>query len=201
VFEVNYSRALLDSAGIQSVAVSAAVMNTARDVLIREVYRVAHRPVGTSLPLFCVGATFKCYRSSVHSVVSYVLTDEEYLDLRLALGANEITHGEGDEWGTDVMYIQAGVIYIAVDPIGGLAPLGSVPSGWDRLDASYRLVGAGPHDAMETLRGVAKDQGLDRPHGGDTFSSIGAMFNVFGLYESNNYGRDGARGKLQITFE
>lgn len=182
--KINYSRDALDNAGIASISITTKVMQDGHDAMLKYIYKAIKKPVGSAIDLqFKNGQLITL---AINKMVNYTVTRDQYSAIIEALDSNQLKYGTAE---TGIIYKGTDGTLYHVNSTGsnGL----SVPDGWDRTEASARIIFDGPMSAALSTQYAAL-----RAKFGDQFSVQGSdiVYNAYGVYALND------KGKVDTTF-
>lgn len=198
--QINYSRALLDGAGIASISVDPSVMQKVHDTIVSETYKAA-RTVGQKGDTIGFGDSAQHLRYHLDlgkvNLIQYALSRDQYLSVRQSIVVdNKLEHVSNIiNPQENLMIVEGNNVYILVQPAGQL-DLTSVTDGWDRQDAATRVVFNGAVQVVQDLKLATLETAGDE----FTLTPSDPVYEAFGLNASNNWGYTGAVGDINITY-
>jgi hypothetical protein len=193
-FQINYSRALLDGAGIASISVDSPTMQSAHNKIVELIYKSIKESKGSRITLG--GSRDTTLQAVVDKIHAYSVSPEEYANISFALENNNFKYQKlSYVMGSWLTYVdQQGAIQIISEPT--TYGLSGIPENWDRKDVSYRAIidgGSATFQNIDVAALMAK---------GDEFNTTPSdpVFEEFGLNKANDFGLNGELGKLTVGY-
>lgn len=190
---VNYSRSLLDGAGIASISIDKMVMEKGHDAVVSETYKAAKKYGGQNGATIDLGDNKNSFSVNLNSVdvIQYSLSLDQFSQAGQQFMAAdiEVVKPPGDNY---MLVFQNGKLYFIGHSSFGL----DVPADWDRKDAATRIIGEGPANLVQALKTAATINNSDAP-----LTAADPVYAAFSLDKSNDWGYTGARGDVGIEFK